>query len=320
MRCVVTGCAGFVGSNLVDFFLNKGWEVLGIDNLKTGRLEFIENANQDKKFEFINLDLLENINLKEIFLKSNYVFHFAANADVRYGVDNTYVDFRQNAEVTLNVLNAIKEAKVPNIVFSSTGSIYGESDVIPTSEDSPFPVQTSMYGASKLSAEGFITAFSKAFGIKSFIFRFVSILGNRYSHGHVYDFINKIKLNPDLIEVLGDGNQTKSYLNIIDCINGIYHAINHKSSLVNIYNLGTKEVCTVNESLGWICEELNVFPKKKYTGGSSGWIGDNPYIFLDTTKIEKIGWKPYYNIKQSVKETAKYLLKNDWLMQKRLKF
>ena len=311
--CVITGCAGFIGSNLCDFLLSKNWVVKGIDNLVTGKIEFINNALENKNFTFYEEDLLTTNKLNKIFENTDFVFHFAANADVRFGIDNPYRDFRQNTEVTLRILEAMKDCNVPNIVFSSTGSVYGEASVIPTPENHPFPIQTSMYGTSKVAAEGFITSFSEAYGIKSWIFRFVSILGERYSHGHVYDFIYKLQKDPHNIEILGDGNQRKSYLNVKDCILAINHAINSDANLVNIYNLGTDDYCKVDESLTWICQELNLNPKRSYTGGERGWIGDNPFIYLDTNKIKSLGWAPKSNIKQSIIETVQYLIKNQWV-------
>jgi UDP-glucose 4-epimerase len=238
------------------------------------------------------------------------VFHLAANADVRFGVDHPTRDFQQNAQGTLNVLEAIRVCRVPAIAFSSTGSVYGEASVIPTPETHPFPVQTSLYGASKLAAEGLIQAYAEAFGIRAYIFRFVSILGERYTHGHVIDFYRQLVEHPESLSVLGDGTQRKSYLHAEDCIEAIVTALANARDKVNMFNLGTDEYCQVRDSIAWISAELGCTPKINYGGGPRGWIGDNPFIFLDCTPIRDLGWRPRFTIEQSVVRTVRYLRTN----------
>src|SRR5262249_55913072 len=195
--------------------------------------------------------------------------------------------------------------------------IYGEANVFPTPEDSPFPVQTSLYGASKLAGEGLIQAYCAGFGFQGYIFRFVSILGERYTHGHVFDFYDKLLANPYQIEVLGNGRQRKSYLYIQDCIDAMLLVIERAQDAVNVYNLGTTEYCTVDNSLGWICQHLRVQPQRQYTGGDRGWIGDNPFIFLDTAKVRSLGWQPKLTIRESVLRTLIYLQSNQWVLEQR---
>jgi UDP-glucose 4-epimerase len=196
---------------------------------------------------------------------------------------------------------------VGRIAFSSTGSVYGEPSVFPTPEDAPFPVQTSLYGASKVAAEGLIAAYCEAFGMQGYIFRFVSILGNRYSHGHVVDFYDQLKANPDRLRVLGDGTQRKSYLAVSDCVDAVLLAMERATASLQIFNLGTDEYCTVNDSIGWICRYLGVKPKIEYSGGNRGWIGDNPFILLDCARIKTLGWKPKLSIHEGVLSTLHYL-------------
>ena len=224
--------------------------------------------------------------------EQDIVFHLAANADVRHGPEHPGKDLQQNTIATFHVLEAMRTHGVRRIAFSSTGSVYGEPEVFPTPESCPFPVQTSLYGASKLAGEGLIAAYCQAFGFQSFIFRFVSILGERYTHGHVFDFYEKLLANPRHIEVLGNGRQRKSYLYVRDCIDAMLHVIEQASEPVNLYNLGTDEYCTVDESLSWICAQLGVNPRRTYAGGERGWVGDNPFIFLDTTKVRALGGAP----------------------------
>jgi UDP-glucose 4-epimerase len=313
MKCIVTGAAGFIGSNLCDRLLALGHIVVGVDNLSTGRIEFLSHAEKNKNFDFIQVDLLTPGVLDLILRDANIIYHLAANADVRYGTIRTRVDLEQNIIVTHNILESMRIAGCNTIAFSSTGSVYGEAVIIPTPEDAPFPVQTSLYGASKLSGEGLISAYSEGFGFNAFIFRFVSILGERYTHGHIFDFYESLKADPFSLSVLGNGRQKKSYLYVQDCIDAMFLAVDSGNSGVNIFNLGVDDYCEVNDSIGWICSELGVSPSVHYSGGEKGWIGDNPFIFLDTKKIQKLGWKPKLSIEEGVVKTVQFLHKNQWV-------
>jgi UDP-glucose 4-epimerase len=241
----------------------------------------------------------------------------AANADVRFGTDHPRRDLEQNTIATYNVLEAMRANGIKKIAFSSTGSVYGESPVVPTPEDGPFPIQTSLYGASKAAGEGLITAYCEGFGFQSCIFRFVSILGERYTHGHVFDFYQKLKADPTRLPVLGNGKQRKSYLYVQDCIDAILMAMDKATEKVNIFNLGVDGYCQVNDSIGWICDELGVKPNLEYSGGDRGWIGDNPFIFLDTKKIQALGWRPKFGIRDGVLKTVDYLRENEWVFEAR---
>ena len=314
-KYLVTGAAGFIGSTAIENFLKQGHSVVGIDNLKTGRLDFLTASINHKNFTFIELDLNEADKLQTFFKGVDFVFHFAANADVRFGPEHPRLDLEQNVIVTHNVLEACRIAGVKKFAFSSTGSIYGESNVIPTPESAPFPVQTSLYGASKLAAEGLIQAYAESFGIKSWIFRFVSILGPRYTHGHIFDFFKQLQIHPELLTVLGNGKQNKSYLHVFDCIAAIDIAIIRANEKINIFNLGLADSCEIRDSVAWILDELNLSPKVEYGSEPKGWIGDNPLIRLDTTRIESLGWKPRFSIQESVRETVRYLQRSPELLR-----
>lgn len=318
MRYLVTGCAGFIGSQMVDRLLASGQEVIGIDNLSTGFTEFLVGALAQKKFTFIKGDLLDLAALKEAMAKCDAVFHFAANADVRFGTHHPGKDLQQNTLATFNVLEAMRATQVKRIVFSSTGSIYGESPTIPTTECAPFPIQTSLYGASKLAAEGFIQAYCEGFNFQAYIFRFVSILGERYTHGHVFDFYKQLSHDPTKLAVLGNGQQRKSYLYVQDCIDAVLLALQKAVDKVNIFNLGCDEYCQVNDSIDWISAHLGVKPQKIYSGGERGWIGDNPFIFLDCQRIRQLGWQPQYGIRDGIIATVNFLQKNPWVLERRL--
>lgn len=245
------------------------------------------------------------------------VFHFAANADVRFGTDHPRRDLEQNTIATFNVLEAMRRHGARKIAFSSTGSVYGEPTVFPTPEDAPFPLQTSLYGASKLAGEGLIQAYCEGFGLQGFIFRFVSILGERYTHGHVFDFYRSLLRDPLELRVLGNGLQRKSYLYIHDCIDAVLTAVERSTSRVSILNLGSDQYCTVNDSIGWISGHLGLKPRLSYAGGERGWIGDSPFIFLDCAKMRALGWAPKLTIKDGVIRTLDYLRRNKWLLSAR---
>ena len=317
MKYLVTGAAGFIGSNLVDRLLADGHEVVGFDNFSTGQEEFLESARGRAAFRLVRADLLDLDAVERAMDGIGMVFHLAANADVRFGADHPRRDLEQNTIATWNVLEAMRRNGVGQIGFSSTGSVYGEAKVIPTPEDCPFPVQTSLYGASKLAAEGMIQAYSEAFGMRAFIFRFVSILGNRYTHGHVFDFYKQLLEHPGSLQVLGNGKQRKSYLAIEDCLDAILTAVQHAPERVNILNLGTDEYCEVNDSISWICGHLGIEPKLSYTGGDRGWVGDNPFIWLDCSRMRALGWKPRYSIREAVIQTLDYLQAERWVLAQR---
>ena len=309
-KVVVTGAAGFIGSNLVDSLLSQGIEVLGIDNFSTGRMEFLSEALNHPKFKLLRQDLYFGEDLSNAFFGMDAVFHLAANADVRFGPDHPARDLEQNTIATHKVLEAVRKAGVKNFIFSSTGSVYGEAEVIPTPENAPFPIQTSLYGASKLACEGLIAAYAESFGIQAWIFRFVSILGPRYTHGHVYDFYKQLMKDPKRLTVLGNGHQKKSYLHVSDCVSAIHLSLEKTSKSVNIINLGVDGYCEVRDSVGWITSEMGVNPEISYGKESKGWIGDNPLIHLDTHKILNLGWKPKFSIEEGVRDTVRFLSSN----------
>ena len=313
----MTGAAGFIGSNLVDRLLGESEEIVGYDNLSTGMPEFVASARRHRNFTFVQGDLLDTRSLTEAMRGANRVVHLAANADVRFGLAHPRKDLEQNTIATFNVLEAMRANNVAEIVFSSSGSLYGEAGVVPTPENAPFPVQTSLYGASKLACEGMVAAYAEGYGIKARIFRFVSILGQRYSHGHVFDFMMQLAENQDKLHILGDGKQRKSYLHIDDCIDAMLLALKMGDENIAIFNLGTDEVCQVLDSVGWIVGRLKLSPRLSFSGGRQGWIGDNPLIHLDTSRIRGLGWRPKKSIREAVELTVDWLDANRWVFAKR---
>ena len=317
MKALVTGSAGFIGSHLVDRLLATGNAVVGYDNFSTGQRSFLEQALGNANFELVEADLLSQSRLDEAMRGVDFVWHLAANADVRFGTDHPCRDLEQNTIVTSNVLEAMRSNSVRNIAFSSTGSIYGEAEVIPTPENCPMPVQTSLYGASKLACEGLISAYCEGFNMHGWIFRFVSILGERYTHGHIFDFYRKLLDDPNSLHILGNGRQRKSYLYIHDCLDAMFQAVQASPDAVNVLNLGTDEYVEVNNSVDVITEHLGVTPQRTYSGGERGWIGDSPFIFLDCQRMRNLGWQPQQTIRAGIVKTLQWLQQNRWVFEER---
>jgi UDP-glucose 4-epimerase len=321
-KLFITGAGGFIGSNLVDRLLTDGLSVVGWDNFSTGQERFLESALRQPGFTLIRGDNLDLPALTAAMGGCDFVFHLAANADIKDGWQHPKKDLEQNTVATFNVLEAMRANGIKRIAFSSTGSIYGETAVIPTPENAPFPIQTSLYGASKVASEGLISAYGEAFGFESYIFRFVSILGERYTHGHVFDFYRQLLQHPSYLDVLGDGTQRKSYLYVQDCIDAMLQVIQSGTAVgakhhTQIYNLGTPEYVQVNDSIRFISTALGLSPELRYTGGDRGWIGDNPFIFLDTARIQVTGWKARLTIEQGIVKTLRWLEANRWVYESR---
>ena len=317
MRVVVTGGAGFIGSNLSRALAGRDDDVVVVDNFSSGQRDFLRDVSELPNVDIIESDLVTDTDrLAAIVEGADVVVHLAANADVRFGLDAPRRDLEQNVIATHNVLEAVRRSGVPELAFSSTGSVYGDTDVVPTPESAPFPIQTSLYGASKVAAEGFIAAYVEGFGLNATVYRFVSILGRSYTHGHVIDFVRQLLDHPERLHILGDGSQRKSYLAVDDCVRAITGRLGQASGF-DVFNLGVDDYCSVDESATWICERMGVDPSRTYAGGRRGWVGDNPFIFLDTAKIRATGWEPRSTIRAAVERTVDYLLDNTRVLEAR---
>ncbi len=325
-RAFVTGAAGFIGSHLVDRLLATGVAVTGWDNFSTGQERFLADALTHPAFTLVRGDTLDATALTAAMAGADLVVHLAANADIRDGWRHPGKDLQQNTVATFNVLEAMRAQAVRRIVFASTGSVYGEPAVSadrPTPETAPFPVQISLYAASKLAGEGLVSAYAEGGHLdEAYVFRFVSLLGERYSHGHVFDFHRRLLADPHHLRVLGDGRQRKSYLYVHDCIDALLHVLAAHTArgaphATQVYNLGTDHFIDVRTSVGLICRALGVNPKIETTGGERGWIGDSPFIFLDTAKIRATGWQPRLTIEQSLLRTVQWLDSNRWIYEAR---
>lgn len=318
-KVLVTGVAGFVGSHLCDSYLQAGHEVIGIDNMSSGFEENLRNAQKQSSFSFFNVDITEPSSLEKIFSGVDIVVHMAANADIRGGLHKPGHDLQQNTIATHNVLEAMRINEVKRIIFASSAAALGEPTEFPTPENCATPLQTSLYGASKMACEGLISAYCEGFGMEGYIFRFVSLLGPRYPHGHVIDFVKQLRKNPESLVVLGDGTQKKSYLHVEDCVEAIRLVEQKRTATsakhnVQIYNLGSDDFITVKQSVSFICDSLNLTPKIQYGRGNKGWVGDNPFVFLDTSKIASEGWGAKHDIESAIRATVEWLDKNSPLV------
>jgi UDP-glucose 4-epimerase len=313
-RVLVTGGAGFIGSNLADRLLAEGLEVIVFDNFSTGQERFLEGVSAAPGAVVVEGDVLDAEALAAAMEGCDTVFHMAANADVRYGLEDPSRDLYQNTLATFTVLEAMRAAGIGRILFASSGSVYGEPEVAPTPEDCPFPVQTSLYGASKLAGEALIQAYAEGYGFEGVILRFVSVLGERYTHGHLFDFSRALREDPAVLTVLGDGRQRKSYLYVGDCVEAIVLLASRDGGPGAVaYNLGTDEVSDVDTSVRAVCRHLGVSPRIEYTGGERGWIGDSPLIHLDCSRLRALGWRPRLTIAEAVERTLTWLDANEWV-------
>jgi UDP-glucose 4-epimerase len=313
-RACITGGAGFIGSTLADRLQAAGVEVVIVDDFRTGRREFVAELLAGPGAELIEGDVLDQSLLQRAFEGCDWVFHLQANADVRYGLEHPGRDLEQNTIATATVLEAMRTVGVTRIAFASTGSIYGEPEVFPTPEDAPFPIQTSLYGASKLAGEGMISAYCHGFGFSAAVFRFVSILGERYTHGHVFDFYRALKRDPAQLTVLGDGRQEKSYLYVEDCVAAMLTVLDahEQPGEFGVYNLGSDETVLLAQSLATIIEQMGLAPVIEYTGGPRGWPGDSPLIHLDCSRIRALGWAPTLSIRESIVRTLEWFDENPY--------
>lgn len=308
-KILVTGGAGFIGSHLVDKLLIEGNEVVAVDNLSLGRLDNINEASKNPKFKFEELNILEKDKFFDLFKNEKFdvVFHLAANSDIAISHSNPDVDYENTFETTYITLLAMKEFGVKKLVFASTSAIYGDtSEKINENFGPLFPV--SHYGASKLASEAFISSFCENYGIKAWITRFPNVVGERATHGVIFDFINKLRKNPKKLEVLGNGEQIKPYLYVKDLVDAILFVYKNTSEKINFYNIGVESRTKVKEIAQMVIEEMNVGAEIKYTGGDRGWIGDVPEFRYNLDKIHKLGWSAKNSSNEAVRKSVKYIL------------
>jgi len=310
-KILVTGGAGFVGSNLVEMLLLEGAKVTAYDNLSLGRKEFLLPFMKNPKFKFIKADLLNRKKLDKVMRSQNIVFHMAANSDIPYGMKFPEVELKNGTIATHNVLEVMRKNGVKKIVFASTSAVYGDKPkVLPIPENyGPlFPI--SFYGASKLACEGLISAFCHNFDFQAWIFRFANVIGKNGTHGAAVDFVKKLKKNPKVLQILGDGKQAKPYINVKECAQGMIYGFKRANDQLNFFNLSCQGATSVKKIAEAVVKEMGLKKVKfRYTGGQRGWRGDVPQVRMDDKKIRKLGWKIKLTSDQAVKAGVKDLLK-----------
>ena len=309
MKILVTGGAGFIGSHLIDALLERGDEVICFDNFSSGRREFIEhNLGQ---MELVEGDLLNRSDIGKAIKGCDAVFHLTANPDVRSGAGNTKTHFDNNIVATYNLLEEMRENGVTKIAFTSSSTVYGEASVIPTPENYGPLIPISIYGASKLASEALIASYCHTFDMDAIIYRFANVVGPRSTHGVIYDFINKLKANPEQLEILGDGTQKKSYLYIDDCIEAMLFGFDRMKEKVEIYNIGSEDWTDVRTIADIVSSEMGLRPEYKFTGGldGRGWKGDVKFMRLDISKLKERGWNPRHTSNDAIRMTARWLIK-----------
>jgi UDP-glucose 4-epimerase len=308
-KILVTGGAGFIGSHLVDRFIEKGSRLTVFDNMSSGKMEFIEDHLENPDFTLIKGDLLDQEAIEKACRGIDFICHVAANPDVRLGASDTRIHLDQNILATYNLLEAMRKNSIKKIAFTSTSTVYGEASIIPTPEDYGPLIPISLYGASKLACEALITSYSHTFDMQAWIFRFANIVGPRSTHGITVDFIKKLRKNANLLEILGDGKQEKSYLHVSECVDAILFLIENSKEKVNIFNIGSEDTISATEIGKAVIEEMGLSNVEfTYTGGNRGWKGDVPRMRLGIEKMKSLGWKPIYTSERSVRETARALL------------
>ena len=306
---LVTGGAGFIGSHLVDALVREGKEVRVIDNFSSGKMSFLSHHEGNGNVEIVEGDTLDLEILTESMHGVETVHHMAANPDIRLGIEVTDTDLRQGTVATYNVLEAMRLSDVSRISFSSSSAVYGEAEMMPTPENYGPIMPISLYGASKLASEALITAWAGTFGAQGFIHRFANIVGPRGTHGVIFDFIHKLKKDPSRLEVLGDGNQEKSYMSAYDCVRSMLHVIEHEEGASSIYNLGTGDTCSVSRIAEIVVEESGLGDVEiEYTGGKRGWAGDVPKTYLEVSKLLSTGFEPTSMSEEAIRDTARVLI------------
>jgi UDP-glucose 4-epimerase len=309
MRIIVFGGAGFIGSALAEKLLIEGNDVTVFDSLYTGKMENLAPCKGREGFTFIKGDMRNPGEVKAAIAGHEIAYHLAANADIRGGMENETLDLEYNTETTINCLEAMRRGDVKKIVFTSSSAVYGEPSVFPTPENHGPLLPTSLYGASKLAAEAYVSAFCEDFGMQSHVFRFVNVLGAANNHGVVGDFIRKLRADPKKLEILGNGKQRKSCIHVSDCVSGMLAGVAAGRGKTNIYNIGNDDYVNVDAIADEICLAMGLEGVKyEHTGGERGWTGDMPFVFLDNRKLRETGWKPSMNSRQAVRKAAEEML------------
>lgn len=312
MRLLVTGAAGFLGSHTVDRLLADGHEVIGIDNLITGKREFLAQAAAAPGFQLILGDLFDFTTVSEACQGVDAVFHLAAHSNLHDSAGFPRRDLDQNVIVTWNILEAMRRHGIATLLYASTAGLYGATNLAPTPETAPLPVQTNLQCASKLATEAFITAYAHTYGLRAVLFRLATIVGDRQSHGHLFHFCRQLHLHPGHLDVPGDGALLRGYLDAADCVDAMLLAFGHAASPVELYNVGALQHCTLADAIAWTVSELQLQPAIRYHCSSAS-LAISPTLQLDCSRLTRLGWQPQTGPEAAVRRTARYLADHAWL-------
>ena len=303
---LITGGAGFIGSNLANHLVSKGYEVAVFDNLSSGDLKNLKQSFTRKNFKFIKEDIRNEKAISSAMRDIEEVYHLAADPSVKDSAVKPESSFFINVAGTFNVLEAARKNDVKKIVFTSSSTVYGETDVLPTPEDNPL-VPISNYAASKVACESYISSYASTYGIKGVVLRLANIFGPPSTHGVMYDFYRKLQADPEKLEILGNGRQSKSYLYISDCMDSLLLASRKQRRIYDYFNVGSSEMTNVNEIARNMCSVLKLKSKFEYTGGRRGWKGDVVKMLLSTKKIERLGWREKVDLKEGIRRYIEWL-------------
>jgi len=310
MKVLVAGGAGFIGSNLVDLLLSKGHEVVCIDDFFLGTRENIQHLQGNEHFHFYEVNICDYARLKEIMQKEQpeYVMHLAANSDIQASAKNPGIEYEHTYSTTFYLLQAMRECNIKKFFFASTSAVYGDKKDELLNEKTAELAPVSYYGAAKLGSEALISAYTYMNDMHTLVFRFPNVIGPRLTHGVVYDFIKKLRNNPQTLEILGDGTQTKPYLYVQDLVAAIVEFMNVPQG-VTLYNIGVESATSVTRIADIICEEMGLQQVQySYTGGKGGWKGDVPKFRYDLSKIHQAGWKAKHESDEAIRLAARWMV------------
>jgi UDP-glucose 4-epimerase len=311
MKYFITGGAGFLGSHMVDVLIRRGEDVTVFDNLTSGKLDYLSHHSTNKHFTFIKGDVRDLNQLKKAVIDHDFVFHFASNPDIARGMLETDLDLREGTILTYNILEAMRLNGIKKIIYSSGSGIYGEAETVPTPENYGPLLPISMYGASKMACEGLISAFCHLFDMQAWIYRFANIVGKRQTHGVGFDFIRRLRKDSTQLKILGDGNQSKSYIHVKDAVGAMLFVMEKSKNRINVFNVATEEYVTVTEIARLIVKEMGLEGVEfEYTRGDRGWKGDVPRVRFDLNKIHSCGWKAKLSSIEAIRKSVHEMLKD----------
>ena len=295
-RVAITGGAGFIGSHLVDACVARGLQVSVIDNLSVGRADYLEHHVRAGRVSFIRGDVLDPFLLRAALTGADLVVHLAANPDARWGLENPALDLELEVISTFQVLEAMRALGIRRIMLASSGTVYGNVGAVAVDESHGPCQPVSLYAAGKVAAEAFVSAFTSSFGMQGLVCRFGNVIGERATHGALFDFVHKLEQDHRVLEVLGDGRQAKPYIEVKDLVSGVLFAAEHAPGPYDVYNFAPDGATSVAMLAQSLLDELGLAETViRFGDTDAGWPGDVPQSRMDASKIQRLGWQPRYS-------------------------